>query len=84
MPEVNQVGAFQDQSRSLLQRPSLVSFAVLLFSIVNVMAIFTIRLNKYFLDTFIEVVEDLTNCNDDEIKDIIDDIDDKIPESRRY
>ena len=48
------------------------------------MAIFTIRLNKYFLDTFIEVVEDLTNCNDDEIKDIIDDIDDKIPESRRY
>ena len=34
------------------------------------MAIFTIRLNKYFLDTFIEVVEDLTNCNDDKIDDI--------------
>ena len=48
------------------------------------MAIFTIRLNKYFLDTFIEVVEDLTNWNSDKINDIIDEIDDNLPESRRY
>ena len=47
------------------------------------MAIFTIRLNKYFLDTFIEVVDDLTNWNDDKIKNI-DEIDNNLPESRRY
>ena len=46
-------------------------------SVKGVMAIFTIRLNKYFLDTFIEFVEDLTNLNDDKINDI-DEIDDKI------
>ena len=48
-----------------------------------VMAIYTIRLNKYFLDTFIEVVDDLTNWNDDKIKNI-DKIDNNLPESRRY
>ena len=47
------------------------------------MAVFTIKLNEYFLDTFIEVVDDLTNWNDDKIKDI-EDIDDNLPESRRY
>ena len=49
----------------------------------SVMAIFTIRLNKYFLDTFIEVVDDLTNWNSDKIK-TIDKIDNILPESRRY
>ena len=33
----------------------------LLFSIVNVMAVFTIKLNEYFLDTFIEVLVDELN-----------------------
>ena len=47
------------------------------------MAVFTIKLNEYFLDTFIEVVDDLTNWNDDKIKDI-DKIDNNVPESRRY
>ena len=47
------------------------------------MAIYTIRLNKYFLDTFIEVVDDLTNWNSDKIKNI-DEIDNNLPESRRY
>ena len=47
------------------------------------MAVFTIKLNEYFLDTFIEVVDDLTNWNDDKIK-YIEDIDDNLPESRRY
>ena len=39
----------------------------LIFSLVFIllnhqaMAVFTIKLNEYFLDTFIEVVDDLTN-----------------------
>ena len=33
----------------------------LLFSIVNVMAVLTIKLNKYSLDTFIEVLVDELN-----------------------
>ena len=47
------------------------------------MAVFTIKLNEYFLDTFIEVVDDLTNWNSDKIKNI-DEIDNNLPESRRY
>ena len=51
------------------------------------MAVFTIKLNEYFLDTFIEVLGDelnkLKHKNDDEIIDI-DKIDNEVPESRRY
>ena len=54
-----------------------------IIQMILVMAVFTIKLNEYFLDTFIEVVDDLTNWNDDKIKDI-EDIDDNLPESRRY
>ena len=61
---VNQSGAFQDQSRWL-------DSPILLFGIVNVMAILAIKLNEYSLDTFITVVGDLTNQNDnDKTKDI--------------
>ena len=51
------------------------------------MAVFTIKLNKYFLDTFIEVLVDelnkLEHKNNDKMK-YIDEIDNKVPESRRY
>ena len=45
------------------------------------MAVFTIKLNEYFLDTFINVFGDLTNQEDnDKVKDI-DEID-VLPESK--
>ena len=51
------------------------------------MAVFTIKLNEYFLDTFIKVLSDelnkLEHKNSDKIKDI-NEIDNKVPESRRY
>ena len=44
------------------------------------MAVFTIKLNEYFLDTFINVFGDLTNQEDnDKVKDI--DKIDELPES---
>ena len=52
-----------------------------------VMAVLTIKLNKYSLDTFIKVLvgelNKLEHKNNDKIKDI-DEIDNEVPESRRY
>ena len=51
------------------------------------MAVLTIKLNKYSLDTFIEVLvgelNKLEHKNNDKIKDT-DKIDNEVPESRRY
>ena len=53
-----------------------------------VMAVFTIKLNEYFLDTFIKVLSDelnkLEHKNSDKIKDVIEIDNNKVPESRRY
>ena len=53
-----------------------------------VMAVFTIKLNEYFLDTFIKVLSDelnkLEHKNSDKIKDFIEIDNNKVPESRRY
>ena len=52
------------------------------------MAVFTIKLNEYFLDTFIKVLSDelnkLEHKNSDKIKDVIEIDNNKVPESRRY
>ena len=51
------------------------------------MAVFTIKLNEYFLDTFIEVLSDELNKLEHKINDKIVDIDEnrhQVPESRRY